>query len=321
MILTVSPNIALDRVHVVHGYAPGQQCRAVRSFIQPGGSGVHAATVIQSLGGQSMAFGLLGGHTGDLWQAEATRRGLVADMVHVPGETRESFCLVDLQLGNVVESVEEGPAVHPSCLSALMARLDQYLPRAHMLIISGSVPPGFPFTGYADIAKLANRYGVRTIADLHGEHLRQILGHQPWLIKPSLAEFEELIGRETSDVKQRALECQRLYRESGAIIALSMSADGLLVTGPEGQWLFNPPDVDVHLPNGLGKSVIGCGDALVGALAYEYCEKHDLLSAAQLGMAAAHYNLGTFGVPEIEAEGTRELTGSVKVALVKFHEV
>jgi len=316
MILTVSPNVALDRVHVVRGYAPGQQCRAMMSFLQPGGSGVHAASVIQSLGGQSIAFGLLGGHTGDLWQAEAARRGLVTDMVSIPGETRESFCLIDLDLGNVVESVEQGPHVHPGCLPALMARLDQVLPKARMLIISGSLPPDFPIRGYAEIAGLAQRYGVRMIADLHGEQLRQILGQRPWLIKPSLSEFEELVGRKTADLQERALQSQRLYRDSGVIIALSMSADGLLVTGPEGQWLLKPPLVDLQLPDGRGRNVIGCGDALVGALAYEYCNTRELLAAARLGMAAAHYNLGTFGVPEIDAQGTRRLVESVEVAPV-----
>jgi 1-phosphofructokinase family hexose kinase len=270
--------------------------------------------VIQALGGTSVALGLLGGQTGDLWQAEAARRGLAADMVLIRGETRESFCLIDLDFGNVVESVEQGPQVHPSCLSELMARLEQYLPRANLLILSGSLPPGFPTGGYVDMVELAQRHHVRLIADLHGEQLRQILGHKPWLIKPSLAEFEELIGQEISDLNERAVLCQALYRDTGAIIALSMSADGLLVTGPQGQWLLQPPNVGVHLPDGRGKNAIGCGDALVGALAHEYCETQNLMAAATLGVAAAHHNLGTLGVPEINAKGTRALVSSVNVA-------
>jgi fructose-1-phosphate kinase PfkB-like protein len=238
-------------------------------------------------------------------------------MVHIPSETRESFCLIDLDLGNVVESVEEGPRVHPGCLPALLARLEQYLPKAEMLIISGSLPLGFPTAGYVDMMELAQRHRVLTLADLHGEQLRQIIGHKPWLIKPSLAEFNELIGHKTSGLHERALLCQTLCRDSGAIIALSMSADGLLMTGPGGQWLLKPPDISAHLPGGRGRNVIGCGDALVGALAYEYCNTQDLLAAAKLGVAAAHYNLGTFGVPEIDAEGTRLLTRSVDLILVQ----
>ncbi|HTP01292.1 MAG TPA: PfkB family carbohydrate kinase [Anaerolineales bacterium] len=311
MILAVSPNLALDRVHVVRGYRAGQQCRAVRSFLQPGGSGVHAASVIQSLGGQAVAMGLLGGHAGDLWRAEAEARRLTADLVDIPGETRESFCLIDLDLGNVVESVEAGPHVHPEALSALLARLDQYLTQAEMLIVSGSLPPGFPGEGYVEMAKLARRHHVPVLADLHGEQLRQILAAGPWLIKPSLSEFDALVGHETRDLAERERLSQELHRDSGAIVALSMSGDGLLVTGPQGQWVLLPPAVDVHLPGGRGRNVIGCGDALVGALAHEYCQTGDLLSAARMGMAAAHCTLGTFGVPEIDAERVRSLAPAV----------
>ncbi len=307
MILTVSPNLALDRVHVVRGYKAGHQCRAIKSFLQPGGSGVHASLVIQALGGASVALGFLGGHAGELWRAEADRRGLVTDMVPIPGETRESFCLVDLDLGNIVESVEEGPPVHPGCLSALLDRLDQYLPKADMLIMSGSLPPGLPANSYDEMTKLAQHYHVPTIADLHGEQLRKILDHQPWLIKPSLAEFHELIGRETSGLQERSLICQEISRESGAAIALSMSGSGLLLTTPQDQWLLKPPEVEMHLPGGQGLNVIGCGDALVGALVYEYSITANLLGAAKLGIAAAHCNLGTLGVPEVDAAMVRRL--------------
>ena len=314
MIITVSPNVALDRAHVVQGFRAGEQSRAIRSFLQPGGSGVHAAEVIGALGGQSIALGLLGGKTGELWKAEAKRRGLGYDMVPILGETRESFCLIDLDLGNIAESVEEGPWVNPNCLPPLLERLEHYLHEAELLILSGSVPPGFPETGYEQMLKAAKCYNVPVIADLHGSQLKEVLRQGPWLVKPSLQEFHELIGHSTSDLDERARACESLYRESGVVIALSMAGEGLLVTGPDGQWLLEPPRAEVHLPGGRGRNVIGCGDALVGALAYEYCPTGDLLAAAKLGVAAAHCNLSTFGVPEIDAEETRRLVSLIEPA-------
>ena len=319
MIVTVSPNVALDRVHVVRDFQAGEQSRAIKSFLQPGGSGVHAAEIVQALGGRSVALGLLGGRTGELWEAEAKRRRLAYDMVPIRGETRESFCLIDLDAGNIAESVEEGPHVDPDCLPLLLERLEQYLPEAELLILSGSVPPGFPDAGYAEMLALAKRHGVPVIADLHGQHLQRLLPHRPWLIKPSLKEFHELIGQQTVDMQERARTCGVLYREYGAIIALSMSADGLLITGPDGQWLVKSPPVDVQLPNGRGRNVIGCGDALVGALAYEYCHTGNLVEAAKLGVAAAHCNLGTVGVPEIDAAMTRRLSASVELEHPMIH--
>jgi fructose-1-phosphate kinase PfkB-like protein len=96
-----------------------------------------------------------------------------------------------------------------------------------------------------------------------------------------------------------------------------MSANGLLLTTFDKQWLLTPPPIKMQLPEGPGQNVIGCGDALVGAMAYEYCKSQDLLTAAALGLAAAHSNLGTFGVAEIQAEQVRDLAKHVQINTIR----
>lgn len=313
MIVTVSPNVALDRVHVIRGFEPGKQSRALFEFLQPGGSGVHATSVIQTLGSKSIALGLLGGHTGELWKSEADKRNLAYDMISIPNETRESFCLIDLDQGSVVESVQEGPRVEPSLKDALLARLEKYLPNAELLILSGSLPPGLPVDLYSVMIQLARRYNVSVLADIHSEPLRNALSSRPWLIKPNLSEFHELIHRTTQSQTERIEAGLEFCRQTGIILALSMSGKGLLLTTPDEQWLLKPPSVEMHLPDGRGQNVIGCGDALVGALAHEYSRSQNLLEAATLGLATAHFNLSTFGVPEINGEQVRKLVKSVQI--------
>lgn len=313
MILTVSPNVALDRVRVIRGFQPGTQSRALFEFLQPGGSGVHASSVIHSLGGESIALGLLGGHTGELWKAEAERRGLAYDMVPIAKETRESFCLIDLDQGSVVESVVEGPRVASDEKDRLLAQVEVYLPQVELMILSGSVPPGMPVDIYVDIIDLAKHHGVRVLADIHSEPLRRALSAKPWMIKPNRSEFDELIGRDTKDLSDLREASHDFCQNTGITLGLSMSASGLLLTTLEDQWLLIPPSIKVQLPEGTGQNVIGCGDALVGAMAHEYCKTQDLLAAAALGLAAAHFNLGTFGVPEIQADQVRELARYVQI--------
>lgn len=313
MIVTVSPNVALDRVRVVRGFQSGKQSRASVEFLQPGGSGVHATSVIQSLGGESIALGLLGGHTGELWKAEANQRRLHYDMIPIPNETRESFCLIDLDQGSIVESVVEGPKVTPNLKDALLAQLETYLPDAGLVVLSGSLPPALPLDLYSDMIELARHYDVPTLADIHSEPLRKAIPSRPWLIKPNLSEFHELMGRQTQNLPERIEASQNFSRETDIVLALSMSEEGLLLTMPGEQWLLTPPAMKMHLPDSSGQNVIGCGDALVGALAYEYCRSKDLLAAAKLGLASAHFNLSTYGVPEIHAEQVRELARHVQI--------
>lgn len=316
MIVTVSPNPALDRVRVTRGFQPGKQSRALFEFFQPGGSGVHVTSVIQSLGGESMALGLLGGHTGELWKAEANRRGLAYDMIPIPNETRESFCLIDLDQGSVVEDVIEGPIITPDLKDEFLHRIESYLTKAELLILSGSLPPGLPVDIYADMIELARQHRVQTLADIHSEPLLKALSFAPWMIKPNLSEFHKLIGRTTTNLDELSRASRDLCRDIGIVLALSMSEAGLLLTTSEGQWLLTPPPIKMHLPDGRGQNVIGCGDALVGALAYEYCRSGDLVTAAALGLAAAHFNLGTFGVPEIDAQQVHELAKDVQIGHV-----
>jgi 1-phosphofructokinase family hexose kinase len=313
MIVTVSPNAALDRVRVVRGFRPGEQTRALSEFLQPGGSGVHAAEVIQALGGESLALGLLGGRAGELWKAEADTRGLAYDMVPIPAETRESFCLVDVDQGSVVESVVEGRPVHAEFGEALLARLEARLGEAELLIVSGSLPPALGDDLYSRMISLAQRAGVQTLADIHSEPLRLAVSANPWMIKPNLAEFEELTGGRAETLAERAAASREFCDDTGVALALSMGAGGLLLSTTEGQWLLRPPAAEMHLPGGAGRNTIGCGDALVGALACEYGSSGDLITAARLGLAAAHLNLSTFGVPEIDAERVRELAVGVEV--------
>lgn len=313
MIITVSPNIALDRVVVGRGFRPGQTSRAIHSFTQAGGSGVHASHIIQQLGGQTIALGLLGGHTGELWRRAAQRQNIPHEMVPIEGETRESYCLIDQELGNVVESVEPGPRVSSAQLRQLLEYLERHLPTAKLLIVSGSLPPGMPADAYVHMIELARRYHIPTLADIHSEPLRQALPSWPWLIKPNLAEFHGLLARETATLAERAAASRELREAVAEVIALSMDKDGLLLTEPAGQWLLRPPASPIHLPDGAGINVIGCGDALVGALAFQFCQTGDLIEAAKLGLAAAHANLGTYGVPEIDPALAWQLSRQVTV--------
>jgi 1-phosphofructokinase family hexose kinase len=312
MIVTVSPNVALDRVRIIRGFESGKQSRALIEFLQPGGSGVHASSVIQALGGETIALGPLAGHVGKLWKAEANRRKLPHEMVLFAGETRESFCLVDLDRGSVVESVVKGPDVPPGIKKDLLVRLEKYLPHAQLLILSGSLPPGFPPSMYAEIIVLAKAHNVPVLADIHSDPLREAIPSKPWLIKPNLSEFHALIGHATHNLPERIRASQKFCDETGIFLALSMAEEGLLLTTPDNQWVLTPPSIPMHLPDGSGQNVIGCGDALVGAFAYEYCLTGNILGAAKLGLAAAHFNLSTLGVPEINGGQVRELVRYVQ---------
>jgi len=311
VILSVSPNVALDRVVVVDGFAPGRQSRARLGFWQAGGSGCHASSVIQELGVQTVALGFIGGHTGALWQKAAAESGLQHDMILTDRETRVSFCIVDENLGSVVESVETGPDLDPSHREELLERVARYLPEASLLILSGSLPPGLSVDTYAALIRMSRAYGVHTLIDAHSQPLREALTQTPWLVKLNLDEFQHWLGRPAVTLEERAAASLEMTAQHTEALVLSMAGEGVLLTVGEEQWHLLPPAIDVHLPHGAGINVIGSGDALVGAMAATYRGGATLLEAVQVGLAAAHVNLGSYGVPEVDATAVHEAAGQV----------
>jgi 6-phosphofructokinase 2 len=67
--------------------------------------------------------------------------------------------------------------------------------KADWLVASGSLPPGVPPDFYASVANITARRGVKFALDTSGPALRAPLGHGIDLLKPSLGEFETIVGR------------------------------------------------------------------------------------------------------------------------------
>ncbi|NLF02670.1 MAG: 1-phosphofructokinase, partial [Anaerolineales bacterium] len=79
MILTITPNPALDRAVFVRGFRLGAVIRAEREALSPCGKGVSTSLVIHELGGVTVALGLRAGFTGQQLTALLDARGVLHD--------------------------------------------------------------------------------------------------------------------------------------------------------------------------------------------------------------------------------------------------
>src|SRR3569623_1841973 len=83
-------------------------------------------------------------------------------------------------------------------------------PAPMLLVASGSLPPGLPTDFYRRVAQRARREGAKLALDASGEALAQALDAAPWLIKPNLAELQDLVGRPLPDLSARVEACESL---------------------------------------------------------------------------------------------------------------
>ncbi len=247
MIVTVTPNPALDITYELPELRPGHAHRVRSVHSRAGGKGVNVARVLAALGHEVLVLGLAGGATGDAVRADLDAAGIAHDLVPCAGETRRTVTLVDG--GSATLLNEPGPVISLDDWSALVARV----PDADVLVISGSLPPGLDEDA---VARLAAAYDAPVIVDTSGEPLRRAAPYA-WAVKPNAEELAALTGTDDPVAGARALR-------AGGTVVVSLGAEGLLAVTGDGVHRTAPPEVVSGNPTGAGDAVVAALAAGVG---------------------------------------------------------
>lgn len=121
-----------------------------------------------------------------------------------------------------------------------MDEIDVRLDHTHILVLSGSVPPGVPANIYQRLIHLAHKKDVKTVLDTTGEPFRLGLEEKPFLIKPNSKEFEQAFKNELKSGKG-PLEVARQIVDGGIpYVCISMGADGALLLDQEHTYRRKP---------------------------------------------------------------------------------
>ena len=110
MIVTVTPNPALDLTWHVASLIVGSTHRADAGQVRAGGKGLNVARVAHAQGASVVAVTTSGGATGEEFAAELASSGLPHVLVPVTAATRRSVALVDESLGDTTVVNERGVA-------------------------------------------------------------------------------------------------------------------------------------------------------------------------------------------------------------------
>jgi 1-phosphofructokinase family hexose kinase len=272
MIVTVTPNPALDLTWHVDRIVPGGTHRADTGVARAGGKGLNVARVAHAQGAAVRALATAGGPTGAEFAAELAASGVPHELVAVHGATRRSIALVDAHLGDTTIVNERGVNPAPAEWEALKDAVRRALaeggepsakapaarsPRGRrpVLVLSGSLPPGAPDDLLPGLIRLGRDAGATVIADTSGPALLAAADAGATVLKPNAAELAEATG--IADPIEGA--CELLHR-GASLILLSRGADGMLaVTSDE--------IVRARLAEPLAGNPTGAGDAAVAACA------------------------------------------------------
>ncbi|MEA5456909.1 1-phosphofructokinase family hexose kinase [Sinomonas sp. JGH33] len=255
MIVTVTPNPALDLTYHVDAWRAGASLRVEAPVCRAGGKGLNVARVLAQTGLLATAVTTVGGAAGAVLRRDLEESGLPHRLVPVHGATRTSVAVVDLAGGETTIMNERGSWLSHAERRALFDAATGSLSGAACLVGSGSLPPGVPAAFYADLVRSAHDAGVPAVIDAVGDGLLAAAEAGADLVKPNRAELEESTG-----CPDPAAGARRLISAGARIVLVSLGADGMMaVTRERG--------LVARFVRVLDGNPTGAGDAAVAAAA------------------------------------------------------
>ena len=279
-VITLTMNPAIDISTEVERVVPEHKLRCGEILREPGGGGINVSRALRELGGQSTAFYLAGGPTGQIFKDLLAAGGLEQHCIAIQGWTREDFTVVDESSGSQFRFIAPGPTVNQVEWEQCLNELEAVDPKPAYLVASGSLPPGVPADFYGRVAQLAKQFDAKLVLDTSGDALRQAAGVGAYLLKPNLRELGELTDHELENEQQQADAALQLVRKNACeIVVVSLGAGGVLVASRDGTAHFRSPTVPI-------RSKVGAGDSMVAGMVLGLVRKQPIREVILLGLAA-----------------------------------
>ncbi len=250
-----------------------------------GGKGVNVARWLKHLGGKPLLLLPLGGNTGAELARYLREEKLRARIVRLHEPTRVNV-IVTTDAGRQLRFNPPGPKLSRREWDEVLKIVERYLrsrrreeadkpqlanirlltsaatKREGLLILSGSLPRGVPVTAYAQLIRLAHRFGVKTLLDCDGEAFAAAIKAKPFLVKPNEHELAQWLRQPLRSEAELVRAARALSEQTdGWVLASRGAKRSLLVNRAEGfQCYATPPPVKP-------RNTVGAGDALLAAVA------------------------------------------------------
>lgn len=263
---TVTANPCIDRTIQVDSVNLGHSQRVQKTICNFSGKGINVSLALAQLGMpvKSVCLSHSDGEAVDFFK----QRDMDAELIPVPGNVRINIKLFETSTGCMTEFNEKGTPLHPETAMDVIRAVKNVLPTTSVLILGGSVPPGFPDDFYYELGKSAQEYDVPFILDASGPLLLNGMEASPVLIKPNEEEYYATFGVHPSVTQEFCASYRQILMEHNiAYGAVSLGEKGALLVTPEAAWYSEPVSVDV-------KGVQGAGDSMVSGFAYAIAKQH-----------------------------------------------
>jgi 1-phosphofructokinase family hexose kinase len=260
VILTVTPNPALDLTYRVAALDVGESHRVAAPSTRAGGKGINVARVVAQTNGHAFALTTAGGPAGFRFAEDLMASGVPHELVPVSEQTRSSVAIVDEGSGLTTIFNETGSPLQSVEWVALGDAVERLAVPASCIVGSGSLPPGAPEDFYAQLVEVASAHGIPAIVDATGPGLLLAAEAGAAVLKPNRRELTESTG-ETDPVAGAS----RLLALGAGLVLVSLGERGMIAVGTSASGALSV--LSARLPQPLHGNATGAGDAGVAAVA------------------------------------------------------
>ncbi|MCH3905089.1 MAG: 1-phosphofructokinase [Lactobacillus sp.] len=286
MIYTVTLNPSLDFYVSKTEIKLGKENIAKDFSFLPGGKGINVSQVLNNLGTDSIAWGLVGGFTGQKLVDDLNERQISNDFVRIKDQTRIN---IKFQMKPETAVNFTGPHVSISEINALRARIDDLKP-SDWVVLSGSLAQNLPEDFYCQFAEEAKKHGAQVVVDAVGEVLLNALSAHPFIVKPNKTELQLTLNKKINSIEDCIAGGQQILQQGAQNVMVSLGAKGAL--------LLHDKEV-FYAPAALGNAVntVGAGDSMIAGFLSSYQVNKDLIAGFKTAMAAGCAAAFSLGLP------------------------
>ena len=282
MITVIGFNTAIDRFIRLDSLRIGGVSRALDEQVCPGGKGLHVAQTIAALGERVQLVGLVDPAHRNLIGRQMCERGVLFHGIEVADNLRTCIALQDAG-GQITEILGQGPLLDSAQQEALLRAFRRGVDDSDLIVLSGSLPRGFPPTTYAELATHVRDAGKRCLLDASGELLQHAVPIRPFLVKPNRDEIAELFGHPIGDLAAAVGAVRELHARGIAMPVVTMGALGAVAADAGGIW---------HAAIELAqvRNTVGSGDCLLAGMTVGIARGMPLDETLRLGVACGAAN-------------------------------
>lgn len=306
MILCLGTTPVLQRTMVFQRLHVDGVNRAVEVSEHASGKSINVARVLHTLGEDVMAAGFLGGDSGTFIRETLRATRIAHEFITVAPRTRMCITVIDRSHNTATELVQEAAEVEKPAWGKLRQRVAELLPRAKVLVLSGSLPPGAPQDFYAYCVNRATECAVMTLIDAAGEPLRRALASKPLVVKPNRIELAKTLDTPIESDAAFRDAIKHLIAQGPAWAVVTEGKAGAVVSNGESFWRVRSPRVEAINP-------IGSGDSVAAGLASAISRGQRLPEACKLAVACGAANALTPLAGIVRPDDVSELIERVEI--------